>query len=315
MPEDADFKKLVRRRMATTGERYTDARAALRAAADGPKSDAIPLRSTLLRTTIADVEAWRPEPPGWPPPPPAGPPHWLYVEAVGPVRPDVAVPLGTLPVLADALGAAPLVVHGFDIEVDVPADVLARPTVGDKRPEQEWIGAHRASLERRLEEVLDAPVMGGLSIPAPCPSASWSPTPPGRPPWSRWLCRWWFRVAINGHRRRSPAESQRAAGAVGGAAWSGYGLVLRTTREFEILDLSGHQVVSEDGAPQPSFPSWGFIEVPDVAAELVAIVAEAAAEGTPELLPGGPRFPHVFAYGPGFPGEVRDPIRSPEVSP
>jgi hypothetical protein len=62
MPEDKDFKRVVRARMAKTGERYTAARAELR---PEPKGDAAPPEPVpipgVVATDKAELEAWRRE--------------------------------------------------------------------------------------------------------------------------------------------------------------------------------------------------------------------------------------------------------------
>jgi hypothetical protein len=126
MPEDKDFKRIVRARMADTGERYTVARAGLRpeGASDEAAGD-VPVLAGVVAMDRAGLDAWRRE---WPQPVPGvqptsfGPDWELTVGAGGgldvldPPRLEVAA----VAALGRVLGGVACMSLGLHMLIPVP---------------------------------------------------------------------------------------------------------------------------------------------------------------------------------------------------
>lgn len=174
MPEDKDFKRIVRARMADTGERYTAARAGLRpddatgAAADEPRRLA-----GVVPMDLAGLKAWRRDRPQ--PVPGAQPtsfgPHWeLSVDVGG--RLDVldppAIEVATVAGLGPVLGGVAYVSFGLHMllpapegsDPDDPGPPRMHTDPGLLRP----LSSAHAELHTYLGEFLgvEAPPLSGL---------------------------------------------------------------------------------------------------------------------------------------------------------
>lgn len=121
MPEDKDFKRIVRARMDDTGERYTTARAGLRPADGEPAFPA-----TVVPMDRAGLQAWRRDRPrpsmDGPPPATFGPCWELTVDAGGEVEhldPPVAE-TAMVAALGRALGGVGFVRIGMVLDVPAP---------------------------------------------------------------------------------------------------------------------------------------------------------------------------------------------------
>jgi hypothetical protein len=151
MPEDKDFKKLVRARMEQTGERYTQARAHLRpeAAARAPDAD----RELLARIVPTDVEALvelRSQQNLWREPRPLAVPPWeLMILAGGPLDEMglESLSLAGVAELGSSLQGVGFLAIGLDLLIDLPSDVSGDPLARSWSGRQSARRVHRELLE------------------------------------------------------------------------------------------------------------------------------------------------------------------------
>jgi hypothetical protein len=174
MPEDKDFKRIVRARMADTGERYTEARAGLRPDdASGGVADEPGRLAGVVHMDLAGLEAWRRDRPQ--PVPGAQPtsfgPHWeLSLDAGG--RLDVLVPpvleVATVTGLGRVMGGVAYVSFGLHMLLPAPEgsdpDDPGPPRMHTDPGLLTPLSAAHAELQTYLGEYLgvEAPALNGL---------------------------------------------------------------------------------------------------------------------------------------------------------
>lgn len=172
MPEDKDFKRIVRARMEETGEPYTKARSELRpdAGADRSAIDAAAFPAEIvpldLEQLLARAPQMRPPRPGDPfvlIEPPTGEPapgegrRWeLAIEAGGSVDAidRAVVSLDAVARLGASLAGVPYIIFGVDVLIPAPPGVEP----GDTRPPspqvRQPVFAAMSEVGHRLEQVL-----------------------------------------------------------------------------------------------------------------------------------------------------------------
>ncbi len=170
MPEDKDFKRLVRARMADTGEPYTAARAGLR-----PElSDVVAQESAQFHDVVpmdlAALEAWRRDRPRPVPgeQPSSFGPHWeLTVDAGG--RLDALEPqpldVATVAAFGSAVGGVAYIAFGLDVLSPAPEGSEyghpGPPPRGSHAAAMEPLQRAHAHLQQQLREHV------GLDLAAP----------------------------------------------------------------------------------------------------------------------------------------------------
>lgn len=171
MTDEKDFKRLVRARMAETGERYTTARAGLRpegTEAPAPLAGVVPM-------DLAALEAWRAQRPR-PVPGPAAPPtsygpDWeLAVDAGGRLEllQPPALEIERVAALGAALGGVGYVTFGLHLRLPAPAgsdpDHPRPPSPQWHRDSLEPLHQAQAELHRRLREHLGVEPGGSTGL-------------------------------------------------------------------------------------------------------------------------------------------------------
>jgi hypothetical protein len=242
MPEDKDFKRIVRARMAETGERYTAARAGLRpeataaaAAATEPMgiADVVPM-------DLAALEAWRRDRP-LPVPgrqPSSFGPHWeLTVDAGGEL--GVLVPPGLdiagVAALGAALGGVAYVSFGLHVLLPAPEDSdpddLRWPGMPTRHSVLAPLSAAHAELHGRLREHLGVDVGGSpeLTI-GRLRRQDADIVLPGRSGTTVLLGRGGTADGLGD--RLDPSRWPSLPGGVPGRPWAAYGVVLHIERDF-----------------------------------------------------------------------------------
>lgn len=173
MPEDKDFKRIVRARMADTGERYTVARAGLRSEMGSAGTAAFkPARlAGVIAMNLPALDAWRRERPRPVPgeqPSSFGPDWELIVDAGGQLEllePPV-LKVASVKALGSGLGGVAFIVFGLHLLLPGPQGSDPddpRPPSGD---------SHRASVEllQQAQAELHAQIREHLGIDVAAPT-------------------------------------------------------------------------------------------------------------------------------------------------
>lgn len=171
MTDEKDFKRLVRARMADTGELYTTARAGLRP--EAPRSGAS--LDGVVPMDLAALEAWRAERPQ-PAPGPAAPPtsygpDWeLTVDAGGRLEllQPPALEVARVAALGSALSGVGYVIFGLHLRLSAPAgsdpDDPRAPSPQAHRASLEPLQRVQAELHHRLREHLGVEPSGVMGF-------------------------------------------------------------------------------------------------------------------------------------------------------
>lgn len=171
MTDDKDFKRIIRARMADTGERYTTAKANLRPEAIW----ATPSLAGVIPMDLGALQAWRAERPRPVPGPAAlatsyGPDWELTVDAGGPlgVLEPPALELARVAALGAALSGVGYVVFGLHLRLPAPAgsdpDNPRPPSPNRVGPRWNRCSKHRPSCTAGSGSIWDSTVL------APWPS-------------------------------------------------------------------------------------------------------------------------------------------------
>ena len=255
MPEDKDFKRIVRARMAETGEPYTAARASLRPdRSSGTASPELASFPDIVRLDLAALEAWRRER-GRPVPDESqssSDPHWeLTIDAGG--RADALgapeLEIATVAALGPAVGGVPYI--AFGLHVLLPAPHGSNPDDPGPPPRDSQgasFGAlHRAQahLHQQLREHLGIELSTPISFTAGRVRRQDGDVGlPGRTETTVLLGD--GGLGNGSGDRLDPSSWLQLPGGVLGQPWAAYGIVLRIKRDFPTRQFPTD--------PPPDFP-------------------------------------------------------------
>ena len=254
MPKDKDFKRLVRSRMARTGERYTVARADLRSAGSAPDPDpdertpgpaavmpptVVPLDYKELLDLRAVADLHRREGSRDVRPPPPGPRWELNVLAAEPLaeQDSASISLSAVAALGSAVGGVGYLALGLDAVLPLPAGAQAGP---ERLPSIGPINEAEADL---LAVVRDK---GGLEMPPLGDARRLVGTkmlPRADAQGVNWLEAWIETGVLIGPDERAVVDLAailEGSGALPGRVWAGYGVVVVVDREFPQQQPLGH---------------------------------------------------------------------------
>ena len=238
--EDKDFKRIVRARMAETGEPYTAARASLR-----PDRSSETAASELagfpdvVRMDLAALDAWRRER-GRPVPgesPSSSNPHWeLTIDAGGRVDALGApvLEIATVAALGQAVGGVPYIAFGLHVLLPAPQgsnpDDPGPPPGGSQGASFEALHQAQAHLHQQLREHLGMELSAPISFTAGrVRRQEGDVVLPGRTETTVLL-------GDGGTGNRvgdiDPSSWLNLPGGLLGQPWAAYGIVLRIKRDF-----------------------------------------------------------------------------------